>query len=103
MINTSAVIERHCTVLMNYDKSTPPNEDEIREELESNDNEKKISGLKTLISLLLNGEVMPKLLMTVIRFCVPCSDHKVKKLLLVYWEVRCCCLCKSLRRAVDAA
>ena len=41
----------------------------------------------SLISLLLNGEVMPKLLMTVIRFCVPCDDHKIKKLLLVYWEV----------------
>ena len=52
--------------------------------------DKKISGLKTLISLLLNGEVMPKLLMTVIRFCVPCNDHKIKKLLLVYWEVRAC-------------
>ena len=87
MINAAAVIERHCTVLMHYDKSTPPNEDEIREELESKEVEKKISGLKTLISLLLNGEVMPKLLMTVIRFCVPCDDHKVKKLLLVYWEV----------------
>jgi coatomer subunit beta len=81
------VHERYCTVLMNYDKATPPNEDEIREELESKDVEKKVSGLKTLVSLLLNGEVMPKLLMTVIRFCVPCEDHKVKKLLLVYWEV----------------
>ena len=30
---------------------------------------------------------MPKLLMTVIRFCVPCDDHKIKKLLLFYWEV----------------
>jgi coatomer subunit beta len=80
-------IERFCTVLMSYDKSTPPNEDEIREELEAKEVEKKVSGLKTLISLLLNGEVMPKLLMTVIRFCVPCDDHKIKKLLLVYWEV----------------
>lgn len=87
MINSTAVIERHCTVLMHYDKSTPPNEDEIREELESKEMDKKVSGLKTLISLLLNGEVMPTLLMTVIRFCVPCDDHKVKKLLLVYWEV----------------
>ena len=62
-------------------------QDEIREELEAKEIDKKVSGLKTLISLLLNGEVMPKLLMTVIRFCVPCEDHKIKKLLLVYWEV----------------
>ena len=83
----SSVNERFCTVLMNFDKKTPPNEDEIREDLESKDTEKKIGGLKKLISLLLTGEAMPKLLMTVIRFCVPCDDHKIKKLLLVYYEV----------------
>ena len=49
--------------------------------------EKKISGLKTLISLTLNGEVMPKLLMTVIRFCVTSDNHMIKKLMLIYWEV----------------
>jgi hypothetical protein len=54
-----APIERFCTVLMSYDKSTPPNEDEIREELEAKEVDKKVSGLKTLVSLLLNGEVMP--------------------------------------------
>jgi coatomer subunit beta len=78
----------NCTLLLlHFDKSTPPSEDEIREELESKELDKKVGGLKTLISLLLNGEVMPKLLMTVIRFCVPCDDHKIKKLLLIYWEV----------------
>ena len=35
---------------------------------------------------MLNGETFPKVLMTVIRFCMPCDDHKIKKLLLVYWE-----------------
>jgi hypothetical protein len=80
-------MERNCTILLHYDKNTPPNEDEIREELEHKDIDKKISGLKTLISLTLNGEVMPKLLMTVIRFCVPSDNHQIKKLLLIYWEV----------------
>ena len=80
-------MERNCTVLLHYDKNTPPNEDEIREELEDKEVDKKVSGLKTLISLTLNGEVMPKLLMTVIRFCVPCDNHQIKKLLLIYWEV----------------
>ncbi|KAL3933618.1 MAG: hypothetical protein SGPRY_000206 [Prymnesium sp.] len=78
----------NCTLLLfNYDKGTPPNEEEIREELESKEIPKKVEGLKTLISLLLSGESMPKLLMTVIRFCVPCDDHKIKKLLLFYWEI----------------
>jgi len=30
---------------------------------------------------------MPKMLMVVIRFIVPSDDHKLKKLLLIYWEV----------------
>ena len=79
--------ERFCTVLINSDKAPPPNEEELREELESKDIEKKVVGLKKLISLLLNGESMPKMLMVVIRFCVTCDDHKIKKLLLIYWEV----------------
>ncbi len=82
-----SAMERNCTLLMNYDKSTPPNEDEIRELLEAKEPEKKIEALKTLISLQLNGESMPKMLMVVIRFVVPCDDHKLKKLLLIYWEV----------------
>ena len=61
--------------------------DELSEREKAKEVERKVAGLQTLISLLLNGEVMPKLLMTVIRFCVPCDDHKIKKLLLVYWEV----------------
>lgn len=44
-------MEKNCTLLLHYDKSTPPNEEEIREELESKDVEKKQEGMKTLISL----------------------------------------------------
>ena len=80
-------MDRGFSLLLYYDKSVPPNEGEIREQLESNDVAEKISGLKTLISLQLQSEQMPRLLMTVIRFVVPSEDHKLKKLLLIYWEV----------------
>lgn len=82
-----SAMERNCTLLMHYDKATPPNEEELRELLESKDPSKKVEAMKTLISLQLNGESMPKMLMVVIRFVVPCDDHKLKKLLLMYWEV----------------
>jgi coatomer subunit beta len=64
-------MEHNCTLLLHYDKAIPPNEDEISDLLTAKDVASKISGLKTLISLQLNGEAMPKQLMTVIRFCVP--------------------------------
>jgi hypothetical protein len=80
-------MERNCTLLLHFDKSAPPNEDEIKVQLEAKDVAMKIGALKATIQLMLNGETMPSLLMTVIRFCVPCDDHTVKKLLLLYWEV----------------
>ena len=82
-----AMSERNCTLLLHYDKSTPPNEEEIREQLESKNPDEKVDGLKMLISLQLQGEPMPNLLMSVIRFVVPSDNHKLKKLLLIYWEV----------------
>jgi len=37
--------------------------------------------------MMLNGEKMQSLLMTVIRFVMPLQDHTIKKMLLVFWEV----------------
>jgi coatomer subunit beta len=36
---------------------------------------------------LLAGEQMPRVLMTVIRFCITNDDHQIKKLLMLYWEL----------------
>jgi coatomer subunit beta len=54
-----------------------------------NKNVKKVKAeaLKKVIQLMLNGERFPSLLMTIIRFVMPVADHKIKKLLLVFWEI----------------
>ena len=36
---------------------------------------------------MLNGERLPGLLMTIIRFVLPSNDHTLKKLLLIFWEI----------------
>lgn len=54
---------------------------------ENSDIQGKISALKKVIQLILNGERLPGILMTVIRFVMPVEDHTVKKLLLVFWEI----------------
>ena len=80
--------ERPCTVLIQYDKSSEAkNATELKAMLEEGSLEQKIRALKQLILLLNNGEHLPQMLMTVIRFCMPLRDHTIKKLLLVYWEV----------------
>lgn len=43
--------------------------------------------MKKVIIMILNGEKLPGLLMTIIRFVLPLQDHTIKKLLLVFWEI----------------
>lgn len=55
--------------------------------LEQGDEKVQISTLKQVIKLLLNGERLPGLLMTIIRFVMPSQNHTIKKLLLIFWEI----------------
>ena len=54
-------MEKNCTLLLHYDKSTPPNEEEILEQLESKDVEQKQEGMKSLISLQVSWLAEPSL------------------------------------------
>lgn len=55
--------------------------------LEQGDENVQIDTLKKVIKLLLNGERLPGLLMTIIRFVMPSQNHTIKKLLLIFWEI----------------
>lgn len=55
--------------------------------LEKGDVKSKTEALKKVIIMILNGEKLPGLLMTIIRFVLPLQDHTIKKLLLVFWEI----------------
>ena len=56
-------------------------------ESEKGDVKSKTEALKKVIIMILNGEKLPGLLMTIIRFVLPLQDHTIKKLLLVFWEI----------------
>lgn len=82
--------EKQCTLLLTYESpiaSQLVKESDFQEKLESKDDSIKIEALKALICGLLNGEQYPKLLMSVIKYCLHSENHLVKKLLLLYWEV----------------
>ena len=78
--------ERQCTVLLSYE-SALIKESDFQDKLESKDESVKVDALKALIASLVNGEQYPKLLMSVIKFCLHSESHAIKKLLLLYWEV----------------
>ena len=67
--------------------SEMPSEQQLRTDLEKGDGKTKVAALKKVIQMILNGEKLPNLLMTIIRFVLPSQDHMIKKLLLIFWEI----------------
>lgn len=60
---------------------------QLKQDLEKGDTNVKIETLKKVIQLLLNGERLSGLIMTIIRFVLPVQNHTIKKLLLIFWEI----------------
>lgn len=75
---TFALTALYCSLLMNVKKIKFS---------EVGDLKTRIEALKKVITMILNGEKIQGLLMTVIRFVMPLQDHTIKKLLLIFWEV----------------
>ena len=75
--------ERVCSFLVPNDKA-PSSANEIREALESNDDDSKVDAMQRAIAALLNGEQLPALFITIVRYVLPCENHLVQKLLLLY-------------------
>lgn len=67
----------------------PASANEIKEALEGNDPEAKVEAMQKAISMLLNGEQLPALFITIVRYVLPSEDHTVQKLLLLYLVRRC--------------
>ena len=58
----------------------------LKEHLEGKNIDEKINALKNVILLQINNQPQLSLLMTIIKYCLPVKNHKVKKLVLYYWE-----------------
>ncbi|KAF8073244.1 coatomer subunit beta-1 [Scenedesmus sp. PABB004] len=76
--------ERSCTMLIYNDKQASASE--IKEALETGDTEAKIMAMQKAVTLLLAGEQLPQLFITIVRYVLPSEDHTVQKLLLLYLE-----------------
>lgn len=84
----ASLAEQPCYTLINIPSDAePPTELQLKTDLEKGDVKTKADALKKTIQMILNGEKMPSLLMTIIRFVMPSQDHMIKKLLLIFWEV----------------
>ncbi|KAH9624537.1 hypothetical protein KSS87_017747 [Heliosperma pusillum] len=80
-------MEKTCTLLVHFDKGTPALANEIKEALEGNDVPAKVEAMRKAVMLSLNGETIPQLFITIIRYVLPSEDHTIQKLLLLYMEM----------------
>ncbi|KAJ3276624.1 coatomer subunit beta [Terramyces sp. JEL0728] len=69
----------------NEEKEIPVNE--LKKQLESGNEPQKIQAMKTILAMMLNGESLNGLLMSVIRFVMPSKNKPLKKLCFLYWEI----------------
>ncbi|OXU25608.1 hypothetical protein TSAR_012392 [Trichomalopsis sarcophagae] len=84
----SSIADQPCYTLINIPTDSEPlNELQLKQDLEKGDVNVKIDALKKTINMIMSGERLPGLLMTIIRFVLPLQDHTIKKLLLIFWEI----------------
>ncbi|KAK3698460.1 coatomer subunit beta [Vermiconidia calcicola] len=67
--------------------SDQPSLQEFRNQLEKGTDETKVETMKRILTVMLNGDPMPSLLMHIIRFVMPSKSKALKKLLYLYYEV----------------
>ncbi|KAI0485318.1 Coatomer, beta subunit [Xylariaceae sp. FL0804] len=64
-----------------------PTMSELRMQLEKGTDETKVETMKRILTIMLNGDPMPQLLMHIIRFVMPSRSKHLKKLLYFYYEI----------------
>ncbi|RKF72055.1 Coatomer subunit beta [Golovinomyces cichoracearum] len=64
-----------------------PTMSELRAALEKGTDEGKVETMKRILTVMLNGDPMPQLLMHIIRFVMPSKHKTLKKLLYFYYEI----------------
>jgi coatomer subunit beta len=64
-----------------------PTVQELKLQLEKGTDESKLDTMRTIITIMLNGDPMPAILMHIIRFVMPSKSKALKKLLYFYYEI----------------
>lgn len=64
-----------------------PTLQELKVHLEKGTDESKTETMKRILTIMLNGDPMPSLLMHIIRFVMPSKSKPLKKLLYFYYEI----------------
>jgi len=64
-----------------------PSVQQLQQQLEKGTDDSKIDTMRNILTVMLNGDPLPQLLMHIIRFVMPSKSKALKKLLYFYYEI----------------
>ncbi|KAM0286447.1 hypothetical protein ACHAQH_000873 [Verticillium albo-atrum] len=78
----------HAYSLVHQDNTADvPSLADLKTQLEKGTDESKVETMKRILTIMLNGDSMPQLLMHIIRFVMPSKHKALKKMLYFYYEI----------------
>ena len=80
-------IENAYSIVHQDNAADQPTLQELKSHLEKGSDESKVETMKRILTIMLNGDPMPSLLMHIIRFVMPSKNKQLKKLLYLYYEI----------------
>lgn len=83
----ASFLENSYSMLHLDNTADQPTLQELRMQLEKGTDETKLETMRTIVTIMLNGNPMPELLMHIIRFVMPSKSKPLKKLLYFYYEI----------------
>lgn len=83
----ASFLENSYTLVHQDNSADQPSVQELRMQLEKGTDETKLETMRKIITIMLNGDPMPQLLMHIIRFVMPSKSKPLKKLLYFYYEI----------------
>jgi coatomer subunit beta len=83
----SGFLENAYSLVHQDNAADVPTVSDLRMQLEKGTDETKVETMKRILTIMLNGDPMPSLLMHIIRFVMPSKYKPLKKLLYFYYEI----------------
>lgn len=83
----SGFLENAYSLVHQDNAADVPTVSDLRMQLEKGTDESKVETMKRILTIMLNGDPMPSLLMHIIRFVMPSKYKPLKKLLYFYYEI----------------
>ncbi|KAK4634531.1 Coatomer subunit beta [Fulvia fulva] len=80
-------LEQSYSLVHQDNAADQPSLQDLRTQLEKGNDETKQETMKRILTVMLNGDPMPNLLMHIIRFVMPSKSKALKKLLYLYYEI----------------